>query len=83
MGDFTGKVVVVTGAASGIGRSITLRYSELGAVVFIADIELEKGEALRDLIEQKGQKAFFVLTDVSNPTAIEAFSKSFIATISM
>lgn len=72
MGDFTGKVVVVTGAASGIGRSIALRYSELGAVVFIADIELEKGEALRDLIEQKGQKAFFVFTDVSNPTAIEA-----------
>ena len=49
MGDrLSGKVAVITGAASGIGRASVLRFVEEGATVVLADIDDEPGEALAD-----------------------------------
>lgn len=59
-----GKVAVVTGAASGIGRGIAFRLSELGAAVVLLDIDQQKGpEAASEIIRQRG-KALFLAGDV-------------------
>lgn len=71
MSRFKGKVVVVTGAANGIGRAISLQYSCLGATVYIADLDERKGEELEKQIRDSGGEAYFIATDVSSPKSIE------------
>ena len=67
-----GKIAVVTGAASGIGRATALKFAAHGARVVIADINLEGSEAVVDEIRSGGGEAMAVLTDVSQPAQIEA-----------
>src|SRR5437763_2305449 len=62
-----GKVAVVTGAASGIGRGISLRLAEMGASVALLDIDDNKGrEALLE-IEAHGGPGTFLNCDVRSP----------------
>lgn len=72
MGHFEGKVVVITGATNGIGTAIAFQYARLQAVVFLADIDEEKGEELVKSIGDIEGKAQFITTDVSNPQSIES-----------
>jgi NAD(P)-dependent dehydrogenase (short-subunit alcohol dehydrogenase family) len=58
------KVAVVTGAASGIGRGIALRFAEMGAFVAALDIDEPKGRATADEIEMQGGAATFLKCDV-------------------
>jgi len=44
--DFNGKIVVVTGAGSGIGRSSAMLFSKLGAKVHVADVNAESAESV-------------------------------------
>jgi len=70
-----GKIAIVTGASSGIGRAIALRYAAEGASVVIADVieaPIEGGETTLDLIEQAGGAALFVRTDISDWNAVDA-----------
>jgi NAD(P)-dependent dehydrogenase (short-subunit alcohol dehydrogenase family) len=64
------KVVIITGAASGIGRSSSLLFVENGAKVVVADVDEKGGKETVDLIrDQSGSReknAIFVRTDVSN-----------------
>jgi len=59
-----GKVAMVTGAASGIGRSIAIRLAEMGAFVAVLDIDDIKGRACAAEIEGQGGEAVFLNCDV-------------------
>jgi NAD(P)-dependent dehydrogenase (short-subunit alcohol dehydrogenase family) len=61
-----GKVAMVTGAASGIGRGIAIRLAEMGAYVAVLDIDEEKGlETVANMTAEKG-RGIFVQCDVRN-----------------
>jgi NAD(P)-dependent dehydrogenase (short-subunit alcohol dehydrogenase family) len=65
-------VALVTGAASGIGRAIALRYGAAGARVVVSDVDDASGGGTVRQIEEGGGAATFVAADVSDPEACEA-----------
>lgn len=65
-----GKVAVVTGAGSGIGRATALKMASSGAQVVVADVDEDGGRETVDAVEQAGGDAIFMRTDVTNPTEV-------------
>jgi NAD(P)-dependent dehydrogenase (short-subunit alcohol dehydrogenase family) len=63
-----GKVAMVTGAASGIGRGIAIRLAEMGAFVAVLDIDDTKGRETAAEIEADGGEAVFLKCDVRAAT---------------
>jgi NAD(P)-dependent dehydrogenase (short-subunit alcohol dehydrogenase family) len=59
-----GRIAMVTGAASGIGRGISLRLAEMGAFVAVLDIDETKGRETPAEIEAQGGEAVFLKCDV-------------------
>ena len=75
MRDLKGKVAVVTGAASGIGRGLAERFGREGMRVVLADIEETPLAAARAAVESLGAEAIAVTTDVSNRWQVEALAR--------
>jgi dihydroanticapsin dehydrogenase len=72
MGDrLAGKVTIVTGAGSGIGRASAIRFAEEGARVTCVDVQRDAVEATATTI---GEAAVAVVADVSDPAAVRAYT---------
>ncbi len=70
--DFVGKVALVTGAGSGIGRASALAFAALGARVVASDIAPDGGEETVAIIHAAGGEAAFVRADVSQSREVAA-----------
>lgn len=66
------QVAVVTGAGSGIGRAIAVRFAQEGARIVVADRNEEASAETSRLVEEAGSEALVVPTDVSDPRAVAA-----------
>jgi len=66
-----GKVAIITGAASGIGRATAILFAKEGAKVAVADINDAGGMETVKLIHEEGKEAIFVHTDVSKASDIK------------
>jgi NAD(P)-dependent dehydrogenase (short-subunit alcohol dehydrogenase family) len=78
-GQFVGKVALVTGAGSGIGRASASVFAREGAKVVVADVVVEGGEETVGLIKRVGGEAMFVRADVSKAAEVEALVNTIVA----
>ena len=76
MNDFTGKSVVVTGAASGIGRETALAFARRGARLSLCDIDGEGLSRVRGELESLGCEVLTEVVDVSQARQVEEFCDS-------
>src|SRR5215470_7413066 len=72
-GRVDGKVALVTGGASGIGRATALTFAREGAKLVVADTNEDGGQQTVHMITENGGEAIFVQVDVTSASAVEAF----------
>jgi NAD(P)-dependent dehydrogenase (short-subunit alcohol dehydrogenase family) len=70
-GQFTGKVALVTGAGSGIGRATALAFARDGATVVVSDVTIAGGEETVRLIKEAAGEARFIAADVAKADEVE------------
>ncbi|MDX1639399.1 MAG: SDR family NAD(P)-dependent oxidoreductase, partial [Balneolaceae bacterium] len=68
--EMSGKVAIVTGAATGIGRATAIAYARLGVKVTVADVNTEELEHTHTLVEDEGGEALSLATDISKPDEV-------------
>lgn len=75
-----GKVAIITGAGSGIGRATAQFFAEEGAKVVVAEYDAATGQETVDLIHRAGGEAIFVEVDVSKADQVERMVKTAVDT---
>jgi 3-hydroxybutyrate dehydrogenase len=71
MSNFKGRVAIVTGAASGIGKEVALRLAAEGGIPVIADLNLDAANATAKEIKAKGADSFAVAMNVTDEAQVE------------
>jgi NAD(P)-dependent dehydrogenase (short-subunit alcohol dehydrogenase family) len=79
-GRVDGKIALVTGGGSGIGRATALTFAREGAKVVVADVVVDGGEDTVGQIKAAGGEAMFVKTDVARAAEVDAVVKAAVAT---
>ncbi|MDX2198950.1 MAG: glucose 1-dehydrogenase [Phycisphaerae bacterium] len=79
MARFSGKVALVTGGGTGIGKATAIAFAKDGAKVVIANRNEANGRAVADQIRKAGGEAVFVRTDVTREADIEAAVRETVA----
>ncbi len=69
---FVGKVALVTGSASGIGRATAVAFAREGAKTVVSDVDVEGGDETVRMIKNSGGEATFLRADVSLSNEVEA-----------
>lgn len=78
--EFKGKVLFVTGAASGMGRAVAVRFGSLGCKVAVAARRPDAGEETVRMVKEAGGDAIFVSCDVSSDESVKAAIDTTVAT---
>lgn len=68
--DITGEIVLITGAGSGIGRSMALKFARKGAILVLWDINPDGNKETASLIEKENGKAYAYSVDITNRNAV-------------
>lgn len=68
--NFAGKVALITGAASGLGRATALLFAQHGAKVIVSDITIDGGHETVKMIQDKGGDATFIECNVANEESV-------------
>lgn len=71
MGKLDGKVALITGSATGIGRATALLFASEGAKIVIADYAVADGKVTEGMIKEMGKEALFLETDVRKPADVQ------------
>ncbi len=79
MDDLNGRVAVVTGGGSGIGRGLCLGLAAEGMTVAVADVQTSNAEAVAAEIESAGGRSFAVGVDVTSAPSLHAAAKEVVA----
>jgi len=76
--ELTGKVVLITGASSGIGRASALAFAEAGAKVVLADVDATRGAESLSQVTDSGGDGMFVKVDVSRGNEVSSLIRQII-----
>lgn len=79
MGEYTGKTIIVTGGAKGIGRAISLTFARAGGNVICADIDVNAGAEISQLAQDAEGQLLFVKADVSQSAECKALVEKTVA----
>jgi NAD(P)-dependent dehydrogenase (short-subunit alcohol dehydrogenase family) len=78
--EFAGKIALVTGGGSGIGRATAIAFAQAGAKVAVDDIADAGGHETVRMIEQAGGAAIYIHADVRDEAAVQAMVETTVAT---
>jgi NAD(P)-dependent dehydrogenase (short-subunit alcohol dehydrogenase family) len=79
-GILEGKVALITGAGSGIGRATSIIFAREGARLILADVVADAGQETLQAVKEAGVEAVFLQTDVAQASAVEALIAKAVAT---